>query len=300
MHQWPSLALEPRQSSSRHSWNINYAAPHAKERLICILTYLANAVFRSQWSSPDPCCILFQEVAAHVFHTLISHDWVRRHFLVVPSSPDKWPRGATYGNVTLISNSVPFISAQSLVFGNSTMGRNALVAEIALRDPTSARALILRVANTHLESMPSGASARVWQLWAVADKLIKPGVCGGIVAGDMNAMYPSDETMHTYAGLVDAYRGRTDSRESHTWGYQPPTRYPPARVDRVYYSSGSAVPDGPSLQVDEPQQVGVALRTPRGQWASDHHGLITTMHFAWRSPGIGRYHSPRSLHAGGW
>ncbi|CCM01403.1 uncharacterized protein FIBRA_03454 [Fibroporia radiculosa] len=281
LHRWrtPSTnALAP-TSVQLLVWNIDYASPHPYTRLLRILSYLEQiAKFRS--GSPSPCCILLQEVAMHVFPSLLAHQWVRTNFLVVPSGPDRWPPGTTYGNVTLVSKAVPFLSAQLLVFGNSTMGRSALFVDIALRDPRSARHLTLRLANTHLESLPDLAPARYEQLSAIAHKLREPGLYGGVVAGDMNTLRPSDEIMHTRAGLLDAYKDDPRDRESFTWGFQPPSHYPPGRLDRIYYTPGKAVSDGYPLYVYEPEVMGINLKTEYRTWASDHRGLISRVRFS--------------------
>ncbi|KAH9944817.1 Endonuclease/exonuclease/phosphatase [Amylocystis lapponica] len=259
------------------TWNVDFMAPNAQDRIIRVLTHIRDNILGPPASSPGPCCILLQEISTSAFPALLAHDWVRRHFSVVPSSPTGWPRGASYGNVTLVSHAVPIRDAHSLVFGNSVMGRNALVVDVQLRPPPVARtgtdALTLRIANTHLESLPQGAPARPVQLAAVAEVLRGASVDAGAVGGDMNAIGADDAHIHTHAGLQDAYSGAHGDERGFTWGFQPRSRFPAARIDKILYTPGC------SLRVDEPVKVGVGLKTAQGQWASDHYGLVTTVSF---------------------
>jgi tyrosyl-DNA phosphodiesterase 2 len=77
-------------------------------------------------------------------------------------------------------------------------------------------------------------------------------------------------------GLVDAYReGEEDEDEEdedgYTWGYQPPCEFAPGRLDKILFTPGAGV------MVDQPERIGLALKTDKGQWASDHYGLVTTV-----------------------
>jgi tyrosyl-DNA phosphodiesterase 2 len=106
---------------------------------------------------------------------------------------------------------------------------------------------------------------------------------GGIVGGDMNAIAPSDEALAEENGLADAWertrreRGRGKGRgrgrggeeeDGTTWGYQPRSRFPPGRLDKILYTER----DG--LEVRDVRRLGVGLRMPGGAWVSDHYGLV--------------------------
>lgn len=190
----------------------------------------------------EPCCILLQEVSLNALDFLLSIDWVLNDFLIIPAGSVQWPRGAQYGNVTLISKNIPFVAGQWLNFADSSMGRNAL-----------------RIANTHLESLPENALIRAAQLSYIAEKLRRPTVHGGVVAGDMNAICPNDQVIHRQAGLVDAHPGPENER-SFTWGYQPRTAFPPGRLDRMYFTPQRMSWDSVQLKVDEPSRIGMGLQ----------------------------------------
>ena len=150
------------------------------------------------------------------------------------------------------------------------MGRNALLVDVLVADAKTERTHRVRVANTHLESLPEGGPARPVQLAAIGQLL--RDLDAGIVGGDMNMISPGDAHIHLLAGLQDAYTG-PESKEGHTWGYQPSCQFPPGRLDRIFYCDSEAC----NVRVDHPQRLGVGSRTTHGRWLSDHYGLLTTI-----------------------
>ncbi|KIK82604.1 hypothetical protein PAXRUDRAFT_832172 [Paxillus rubicundulus Ve08.2h10] len=275
---------EPIPSSIRVlTWNIDFASRNPRKRLVGALTHIQE-VFgcRTPSERPEPCCILLQEVSIAAFPLILTNEWVQRCFVVVPSSTDKWAYGATYGTVTLVARTVPVCGAFTIDFSNSRMHRNALFVDVKLAVPAPRHAprlsdgiIKLRIANTHLESLPVGARARPGQLKIIAESLQEYDLYGGIVGGDMNAIGPSDLTLAEDVGLADAWQGVDDDERSYTWGYQPPSEFPPGRLDKILW-----VPQG-GVDVEEPMRVGIGAKTAPGascQWISDHYGLITNVH----------------------
>ena len=154
------------------------------------------------------------------------------------------------------------------------MGRTALFVDIELGDPNlKSFALkpefchVLRIANTHLESLPQGQRERPVQLAAIASVLRQRGVRAGLVAGDMNVISPADEHIHVIAELEDACGAKGASQTMHTWGYQPRCQFPPGRLDRVFFVPGTLETE------EEIEVIGKGVRTQWGAWASDHYGL---------------------------
>lgn len=142
--------------------------------------------------------------------------------------------------------------------------------DVLISDPVADRIHTVRIANTHLESLPQGGHARPEQLAAIGQILREAGVGAGLVGGDMNMISQSDMHIHTDAGLCDAYNG-PESAQGHTWGYQPPRQYPPRRLDRIFYVDNASC----RIRVDHPERIGVGLQTVHGLWLSDHYGLLT-------------------------
>jgi tyrosyl-DNA phosphodiesterase 2 len=110
------------------------------------------------------------------------------------------------------------------------------------------------------------------QLGLVAEVLKEEDLLGGIVCGDMNAISPSDVGLTEKVGLVDACREGEDEEDSYTWGYQPSCEFPPGRLDKILFTPGAG-----GYIVSQPERVGLAVKTDKGQWASDHYGLVTTV-----------------------
>lgn len=272
---------EPLPSTVRLvTWNLDFAAPDRKKRLLAALSYIQQHVLdcRTISERPEPCCILLQEVHETVFAQILNAEWVRRCFIVVPTSVDKWPDQAEYGNVTLVSRTIPVVNVSAITFGNSKMKRNAVFVDIKMSIPAhedeprlSGGIVTLRVANTHLESLPQGTAARPRQLKLIAAALRGRGIFGGIVAGDMNAISPADEEIVEEAELYDAWEG-DDNDEGFTWGYQSLEQLPPGRLDKVLTTGQEG------FVVDQPERIGIGEAIGRGKWVSDHYGLVTRVH----------------------
>lgn len=276
-------ARVPRTSIKILTWNVDFMAPNVRTRMSTVLDHIQTDVFSCQDDEqPEPCCILLQEVDQDAFPEILENEWIRQHFCVVPTKAGAWPF-SQYGNVTLVSRTIPVASAQILEFRNSGMGRHALIVDLRLDAPhiseesgaegdgSDADGVTVRVANVHLESLPAGTSSRPVQLSATADMLREEGIHAGIVAGDMNAITPDDASIHEEAGLHDAWTGEDEDEEAWTWGHQPPREFPPGRLDKILYTPAER------CAVDEPERVGIGLQTAFEAWASDHYGLVTTL-----------------------
>lgn len=273
------------------TWNVNFLAPQAPERLRCILAHIQHVVLSCpNGEAPPPSVLLLQEIEEGVLPVLLADAWLRAHFRATPVSKWNWPQRAHYGNVSLVSHDVPVCAAAGLVFPGSHMARGALVVDVLLAGADDASAseasgaprsqpVRFRIANTHLESLKQGAAQRPEQLKLVACALREASLLGGVVCGDMNAISAGDRKTLKEVGLVDAYLGSDsdadadsdDDAEGHTWGYQPACGFPPGRLDKVLHTGGRG------FAVERPVRVGVGLQTADGQWASEHYGLLTTV-----------------------
>ncbi|KAI0300932.1 Endonuclease/exonuclease/phosphatase [Russula brevipes] len=244
------------------TWNVDFAQNNASPRLTAALDHLQFHAFPEyNGGQPPPCIILLQEI----------------------SSPEAgWPQGARYGTATLVARCAPLAGSACVPYEESHMCRNALVTDV-LVGGAEPHARVLRVVNTHLESLPEGTQRRVSQMGVVGRLLKEAGIVGGIVGGDMNAIAPSDEALAEENGLADAWErtrsargddGEGDAGEGEeeedgtTWGYQPRSRFPPGRLDKILYTES----DG--FEVRDVRRLAVGLRMPGGAWVSDHYGLI--------------------------
>jgi len=254
------------------TWNVQYETPEPILRMRTVLNYLRTAVLQSTPNgTPEPCLILLQEVNRKAFVEIRQHRWVQEHFTIAPVSADKWPAGMLYGNVTLVSRSIAVASASQLEFAMSQMGRTGVAVDVKLTGPAPAsRSVIIRVINTHLESLPMGAPARPQQMTLLTGLLKVNGIEGGVIAGDMNPVSPSDVNLVPTLGLRDSWKRGDLDPNGFTWGYQPPERFPPTRMDKVVYLPRKG------YKLDEPERIGVGL-TAGTMWTSDHFGLVTTL-----------------------
>lgn len=258
------------------TWNVDFSERNPRQRLQRALEHIQHDVFLCKGGEkPAPCCILLQEVKHEAFRVIMAFEWFRDYFVMAPMSPEHWPLGADYGTVTLVSRTVPVSCAHTIEFSNSEFTRNALFVDVKLSVPSSYRPKLvtLRIGNTHLESLTRGTSKRPQQLELIADFLQEEGVHGAVVCGDMNAIAPSDMHIPAQVGLCDAWQSGEDTEVGYTWGYQThENRYPAGRLDKMLYVARNG------YMLEEPRCIGVGVRTTQGQWASDHYGLITTVH----------------------
>lgn len=274
--QWKYAPQAPHDNSLPTSlnlitWNIDFATPEAARRLTAALDYLQfNAFPEQRGGKPPHCLILLQEINIDAFDTLLAHPWVQEWFRVVPGSAEAgWPKGAWYGTVTLVH--APLAKSVCVHFEESWMQRNALVTDITVNGRN-----VLRVVNTHLESLPMGTPLRVKQMGAIAGLLKEKAgtLVGGIACGDMNAISPEDATLAEKNGLLDAWerggggsRREGDEAEGTTWGYQPRSQYPPGRLDKILYTESEA------FEIRDVRRIAVDLKMSGGDWVSDHYGL---------------------------
>lgn len=268
------------------TWNINYDAMGVVERLDAALRHLETDVLGCKnGEAPEPCCILLQELNATAFPHLLADPWVRAHFVVTPKSAEKWPGRSAYGNVTLVSRATPIVACSIMHFASSIYQRTGVIVDIRLNDPAKnangsrGSTSVVRVINTHLESLPSGLGARRLQLEVLSKLLFVGGErCGGIIAGDMNAIGPNEHEYPLELGLRDAWNKLEDTKDGHTWGYQEPSQYPAGRLDKVLYSPLE------EYEVDTPKRVGMGVIVNKLEsgddmrhFVSDHYGLDTTL-----------------------
>ncbi|KAJ7287153.1 Endonuclease/exonuclease/phosphatase [Mycena rebaudengoi] len=261
------------------SWNIDFANPLPIKRVRQTLLHLETLL-----SGHLPTLILLQEVHATCFQEILSSAFIREYYELTNISSRQ-----LYSTLTLIPKPLaPLVSSISRIpFRDTKMDRDCLYVDIDMPSPEStakAEPLRIRIANTHLESLRGyGDTARPKQLEAISKLLTAPGIGGGLVAGDMNAISPSDKELPERLGLSDAWLSSTkdtaldatadDTGETqgHTWGYQPRQRFPPNRLDKILTVG--------KLSATSIKRVGVGLRVDGADsaWVSDHYGLLATV-----------------------
>ncbi|KAJ6631542.1 Endonuclease/exonuclease/phosphatase [Mycena sp. CBHHK59/15] len=271
------------------TWNVDFTGPLPIRRVNAALEHLEKVLSpRLNSPPPPPTIILLQEVYASCFPAFLSNAFVREFYEMTNVSSQQ-----AYSTLTLVPKSLaPLVSSVSRIpFIDTTMRRDCLYIDIDLPSSESTpepRITRLRIANTHLESLSGyGDTARPKQLEAISKLLTAPNIDCGLVAGDMNSISPSDQDLPQQVGLSDAWSPVTANMESpvedsgaadtgeaegHTWGYQPPCKYPPKRLDKILTVG--------KLSATDIKRIGVGLTVEvdgDSTWVSDHYGLHATI-----------------------
>lgn len=221
---------------------------------------------------------------------------------------------SAYFKITLVPRGIEVVSVFRTPLVRTCMGRDGLFVDLSVsHSHTANRSIksVLRICNTHLESLPSGNSIRPLQLSRIASLLQTPcspdtEIVAGLVGGDMNAISPGDEDLHRQPEieLEDVYEtskgdeaslevttgGGLGESEGYTWGYQPICQYPPGRLDKIMFTGTlrpTAVSGRPRVT-----RLGVGLKVKvrdvvRGSlwgyfggevemWVTDHFGIAAT------------------------
>ncbi|KAJ7772055.1 Endonuclease/exonuclease/phosphatase [Mycena maculata] len=264
------------------SWNVDFAAPFVLRRFQSALSHLEKLLSPHLDSPPPSTIILLQEVHSSCFQPLLSNAFIREFYQVTDIARH------SYSTVTLVPRTlaslISFVSRVPFT-SNTKMHRDCLYVDFDIPLPphpdSEPKKIRLRIANTHLESLNGfGDTARPKQLGAIAKLLTASGIDGGLVAGDMNSISPSDLDLPERLDLTDAWlvglqntdsnqgvdETETGESEGHTWGYQPRCEFPPRRLDKILTKG--------KIGATGIQRVGVGLKVEGTDiWVSDHYGL---------------------------
>ncbi|KAK8090473.1 endonuclease/exonuclease/phosphatase family protein [Apiospora hydei] len=258
------------------SWNIDFNLPFAKARMDAALETLRDECVKSD------------------LEAIAEKGWVRDRFYLtdLPTSAARNWRGSSYGTTTLVDCRLSLVKLFRVHYEQTRMQRDALFADVLVPPQGSEtggedgnKGKIVRLCNTHLESLALTPPFRLPQMEVVARYLKDKDIGAGIVAGDFNAIQDFDRTLHAVNRLRDAYLemgGREDAKEGYTWGQQASTaareRFGCSRMDKVYYtpgSNGDEVRGGVELPAAEEEArkglVGLGYERP---WVTDHLGIM--------------------------
>ncbi|KIJ04867.1 hypothetical protein PAXINDRAFT_103988 [Paxillus involutus ATCC 200175] len=250
IRRWEPIPLRNVQSQvtqrlSLISWNIDAFSPRPVSRAKLILSHILE-----EPTSPD---ILFlQEVTPEVRASLLDDARTRAAFLATDAEDQTSFKDVPFATMTFLSRACFTSGLDSQKEGDgiergenfmrgpvarvilpSKYRRDALYVDIA--HPMSP-GTVIRLINVHLDSLEDTLHYRAQQMKILADVLREPGCCGGIIAGDFNAISPEDDAL-VDNGLVDAWvalHGRADL-DGATWGVGVERRdgLGPGRLDKV-------------------------------------------------------------------
>jgi tyrosyl-DNA phosphodiesterase 2 len=275
------------------TWNVDFSSAFEQKRMKCALDYIQELITRAEL----PTMVVLQEVDPRCFDVILQDKFIREHYAVTDIDPRNWVF-ETYGTVSLIPLTLLDITTSvfRVRFPGSKMGRDALHVDIQVPTPPSSNEQdkIYRFTNVHLESLRGhGDIERVEQMEGISRHLSTGGIRGGVVGGDMNAIAPSDADLPAQFGLKDAWLGihqdtrkvvqdrledelvenNKESEEDYTWGYQPPCKFPPNRLDKILLKG--------NIVAEAIERVGVGLAVEitegTGVWVSDHYGLLAKL-----------------------
>jgi tyrosyl-DNA phosphodiesterase 2 len=268
-----------------YSWNIDFMLPLPTERMSAALAHLESLIFPSSSSSTTPpaipTLILLQELLLTDLILIQSMPWIRSHFHLTDPDSTNWESGY-YGSAILIDKRLP-ISGVFRVHYDTRMGRDGLFVDISLPQMPPK---MIRICNTHLESLAFSPPLRPAQLATAAKYMHAPEPTFSLLAGDLNAIQPFDRTLHTDSSLTDAYLalgGAEDSDDGYTWGQMAQThlreRFGCSRMDKVLYC-------GEGVEVKQLERFGLDVIIEGEEeaqmlidqglekaWVTDHLGL---------------------------
>ena len=282
--QFPTIVSTPDSSLNPHairliSWNIDVLVGFAEERMRAALEYLEVLV--SSVSVDVSVVVFLQEMGCSDLQLICDSSWIKERFYITDLDNRNW-LGPLYGTTTLVDRRLT-IKDVFRVPWVSKFQRDGLFVDIALSD-SKPQSRVLRLCNTHLESLVADPPVRPLQVAVASEYLQKPDVAFALLAGDMNAIQPFDRTLHTEHALTDTYLelgGQEDSDDGYTWGQQAPRwireKFGCCRMDKILFR-GDILPKtferiGMGVKVAEEVRDEVE-REIEGGWVTDHYGVM--------------------------
>jgi tyrosyl-DNA phosphodiesterase 2 len=282
VHQTPSSrpGLSPSSKVIRlMSWNIDILVGCAEERMRAALQHLDGLV--ASTPSQTPVVVFLQEMGQSDLEQIRNADWVKKRFNITELDHQNW-LSPLYGTTVLIDHRL-VIKSIFRVPWVSKFDRDGLFVDIALAN-TGEDERVLRLCNTHLESLVADPPVRPLQLADASRYLKDTNVAAALLAGDLNAIQPFDRTLHSDNDLRDTYLelgGEEDSDAGYTWGYQVPQwmreKFGCSRMDKILLR-GALQPRkferiGMGVKVAEDAREVVEKEVEDG-WVTDHYGVL--------------------------
>lgn len=270
------------------TWNIDMQAPFPSPRMAGALAHLSALI--AALPASQPVIVFLQEMSVSDLQQIQEAPWIRARFLITDLDATSW-KSPVYGTTALADRRL-CIKEVFRVPWVSRFGRDGLFVDVELDvarpgspDGASGARGVLRLCNTHLESLVADPPVRPLQLAAAAEYLRERDVRAALLAGDLNAIQPFDRQLHSTHGLRDAYLelgGVEDAEEGFTWGFQVPEwmrrRFGCSRMDKVLVCG--------DLEAVGLERIGMGVRVEdegimeemeeggMGEWVTDHYGLM--------------------------
>lgn len=261
------------------SWNIDVLVPFAEERMSAALQYLEALV--SSTPADVPVVVFLQEMGLSDLRQIRDSTWIHERFNITEMDERHW-LSPYYGTTTLVDRRLHIKNVFRVPF-LSKFDRDGLFVDVALWAPEE-EGKILRLCNTHLESLVADPPVRPVQLSSASRYLQETNVAYALLAGDLNAIEPFDRTLHTGNDLKDTYLelgGQEDTDAGYTWGYQVPhylkDKFGCSRMDKILFR-GHVKPlkferIGIDVKVEEEHRKTVR-EAGEQEWVTDHYGVM--------------------------
>ncbi|KAF2119349.1 Endonuclease/exonuclease/phosphatase [Lophiotrema nucula] len=258
------------------SWNIDILVPFVEERMAAALQYLEELVALTEEGTPV--VVFLQEMGQSDLRQIRDASWVQERFFITELDERNW-LSPLYGTTTLVDRRLRIESVWRVPWV-SEFDRDGLFVDIGFDGSEK----VLRLCNTHLESLVADPPARPLQLEAAGKILQEESVAAALLAGDLNAIQPFDRTLHSENGLKDTYLelgGEEDSDDGYTWGQQVPQwmrdKFGCSRMDKILFR-GSVLPKqferiGINVKVAEEKRQEVRDAGEQ-EWVTDHYGVM--------------------------
>lgn len=246
------------------------------ERMLAALKHLQSHVN----GTALPTIIMLQEMLETDLALLQAQPWIRNNYSMTDIDTKYWESGH-YGTCTLIPNSLPITSVFRVHYEPTVMERDGLFVDIDFGEDK-----VIRICNTHLESLVADPPKRPQQMATAAKWMHDPDVSGSVLGGDLNAIQDFDKKLHSDNDLNDAYLtlgGKEDSDQGYTWGQMAPTKlrnmFGCSRMDKLYFCGKLQCENferfGYGVEVED-EGVKKALISDEGLeagWVTDHLGV---------------------------
>ncbi|KAI6090067.1 endonuclease/exonuclease/phosphatase family protein [Hypoxylon rubiginosum] len=275
-----------------YSWNVDLMLPFAESRMEAALAHLGQLLSQASSASTTAVVINLQECVPSDLITISRQPWVRDGFYMTDLDASAWGSWA-YGTTTLVDKRLDVLSCFRVHYAKSNMERDALFVDVSMPVARSTRAQTLRLGNSHLESLISDPPLRPPQVQIMGAYMHEAGVSAAVATGDFNAIQPFDRTLHSDAGVKDAYLeqgGAEDSDGGYTWGQQAGRalreRFGCSRMDKAYFCGSLQLQSferfGADVEVreeDRKQRDGLLSLGFEKAWVTDHLGIKAVFKF---------------------
>ena len=301
---WKDVSSEPAGSSSTEeplaklrvlTWNIDSLIPFGIPRMTAGLKHLEEMVSSppAPFDADTPAVIFLQEMREYDLDLIQQAPWVQKGFTITDLTGEYWPMTGS-GTAMLVDRRLPVSNAYRIPWV-SRFRRDGLFVDISAPAGAGSDTRLLRLCNSHLESLPSVKPIRAEQAATAAKHLHAPGVYASVFAGDMNAIQPSDKHIAEDNNLKDAYLelgGVEGADEGFTWGYQSTEwmrlKFGCSRMDKVFYGGAitarQLVRIGVDVKVEGEDIIEKMKEDGLGGWVTDHYGLMAEMEILAENP----------------